>query len=566
MKTKILPIVLIVAGLGLVGFHFLRGGGSGNFDLKILAAPYIMPSAYKVYENSQAQAGRFYLFKSVITNKGSAPLRDVKVSYRIPNYIEWTEIKEIPAILPGQTIIVTCYPKFKETIIDKKTPSKESGEIKISAGGKERKETFAFEMKGVNDFVYSAIPADEQASYSDVFDNASLFSCYVTPNDPIVKYYTANIQEKILKGETAGVTRELKEAVRFLMGIYEATKRSGMVYSSTGGIPTKVGDKSSLTQSIRLPREVITGNTGLCIELSLLYASIINSAGLEPIIFLIPGHAYPGFRLNGQYVALEATGIGGENIGGVMTAEQALERGMKELDEFIKASQVGDERYKVIDINALIQDGVVAMELKDDNFLRQRVDAMAAKFGGDVPQIQNQNIIQNTNEQRRDNNNDNNRDDGNNDNRDNNNNDNNNNRGGGQAYSGVVSFNYPANWAKTNNPIPGLNYLVSSVYPTDATAGVEVYNFRGYSSVEAALQQLQNDAASLGLQITFQGQGSSGGFQKVNGTTLSQNGTFRWVGMFKVKGSNVVGISAGAYAQVYSQYSGIISSVVSSLR
>src|SRR6185436_1024962 len=128
MKTKILPIVLVVAGLGLVGFHFARGGGSGNFDLKIFPAPYIMPSAYKVYENSQAQAGRFYLFKSVITNKGNAPLRDVKVSYRIPNYIDWTEIKEVPTILPGQTIIVTCYPKFKETIIEKKTPSKESGE------------------------------------------------------------------------------------------------------------------------------------------------------------------------------------------------------------------------------------------------------------------------------------------------------------------------------------------------------------------------------------------------------------------------------------------------------
>jgi len=555
MKSKILPIVLLVAGLGLIGYHFLRGGGSGNFDLKIYPAAYIMPCAYKVYENSQAQTGRYYLFKSVITNKGSGTLNDVKVSYRIPNYIDWTEIKEIPAILPGQTIIVTCYPKFKGDIVDKKTPSKETGEIKITSGSKERKESFVFEMKGVNDFVYSAIPVDEQASYSDVFDNATLLPCYVTPNDPIVKYYTANIQEKVLKGETAGVTRDVKEAVRFLMGIYEATRRSGMVYSSTGGVPTKVGDISSLTQSIRLPREVITGNTGLCIELSLLYASILHSAGLEPVIFLIPGHAYPGFKMNNQYVALESTGIGGAGIGGIMTAEQALEKGMQELNEFIKAAQVGDERYKIIDVNSLIQDGVIAMELKDDPFLRQRVDAMAAKFeAGNAPQIQNQNII-NQNTTRRNTNQDNNQGD-----------DNTETGTGMSAYSGVVSFNYPRDWLRTNRPIPDLDYLLTSMYPANALAGVEVYNFRGYSSIDEALYQLQNDGALLGLQVTYQYQGSSGGFYRLAGTTISQNGTFQWSGFFKVKGGNVVGISIGAYVNVYNQYQGTLSSIISTLR
>ncbi len=553
MKNKIVPIVLLVAGLGLIGYHFLgNGGGSGNMDVKIYPAAFIMPSAYKVYENPEALEGRFYLFKSVLTNNGSSPIKNVKVSYKVGSYIDWTDVKEIPAILPGQKVVVTAYPRFKPDIVDKKTSSKETGEIKITAGGKERKENFSFEMKSVNDFVYSGIPADEQASYSDVFDNMALVPCYVTPNDPIVKYYTANIQEKVLKGETAGVTRDVKEAVRFLMGIYEATRRSGMVYSSTGGVPAKIGDVSSLVQNIRLPREVITGNTGLCIELSILYASILQNTGLDPIIYLIPGHAYPGFRMNGQYYALESTAIGGEGIGGTASAEQALDKGMKQLAEFMKAAQMGDERYKIIDINGLNKDGVQAMELKDDNFLRQKVDAMAAKFElGGAPRLNNTPGGAGGNYP----------------------------GGGGEgggggtgggsgmsAYNGAISFSYPNGWRRQNQPIPGINYYVTQIVSPDNNAGLSVYNMRGFSSVEEAFNQIQQDFYSLGWQVSYQIQGSSGNYVRVAGQTAGQQGVTYWTGVFKVTGNGVSGVAGGAMSQLYNRYSGAINNILSTVR
>ncbi|NJO25561.1 MAG: hypothetical protein HC867_07085 [Bacteroidia bacterium] len=48
MKNKIVPIALLIAGLGLIGYHFLgSGGGSGNMDVKIYPAAFVMPGAYK---------------------------------------------------------------------------------------------------------------------------------------------------------------------------------------------------------------------------------------------------------------------------------------------------------------------------------------------------------------------------------------------------------------------------------------------------------------------------------------------------------------------------------------
>jgi len=327
MKKLIIPIVLCIAGITLTAFSFISGtkGNADDIDIVIEKASFIMPAAHRVYANSEAMDGKYYLFKAKITNNSTETLEDVTVKYRIPNFIDWTELTISGEMFPGQTLVVPCYPKFKNDITEKSTESVEKTEIEISWDGAHEddiiEEDFSFKLTNRNEYVYTGIKAEEISSWADMYDNDALIACFVTPNDPIVKYYTQNLQEKLLKGEAASVTRKPEDAVRFLGGIYEATRKSHMVYSGTKGIPKSTEDVQSIVQQVRLPREVITGNTGLCIELSVLYASVLSAAGIDPIIYMVPGHAYPGFRMNGQYYAIEATGIGGEGLGNIMSAE-----------------------------------------------------------------------------------------------------------------------------------------------------------------------------------------------------------------------------------------------------
>lgn len=285
---------------------------SDLLKLEIQSSKVLMPAAYKVYANPKALKGKYYLFKMLVTSESRNTLFDIKVSYRIPKYIDWTEIEVIKRLDQGQSAVVCCYPVFDDKIVEKTTSSTEKTEIRLVSGSISKEEDFSFEMKGRNDIVYTSIPAKEISGYPDMFDNSDLIACFITPEDPIIKYYTQQIQEKVLKGEDASVSKNPKEAVRFLMGIYDATLVAHMVYSGTKGIPSGFDDVESIVQHLRLPREVVTGNTGLCIELSLLYASILANEGLSPIIYLIPGHAYPGFQLGGKYYAIEATSIGGK--------------------------------------------------------------------------------------------------------------------------------------------------------------------------------------------------------------------------------------------------------------
>ena len=77
---------------------------------------------------------------------------------------------------------------------------------------------------------------------------------------------------------------------------------------------------------------------------------------------------------------MEATGIGGEGLGGTMTADQALQAGMKEANDFFTAIQKGLPGYYLLDLDELNDEGYKEMELKDDPFLRQKVDQLAQNF------------------------------------------------------------------------------------------------------------------------------------------------------------------------------------------
>ncbi|WP_299367729.1 hypothetical protein [Winogradskyella sp.] len=539
MKKLAIPLALCTLGLILTALSFFgsKAGSADDIDITIDKTSFIMPAAHRVYSNPDALDGKYYLFKAKITNNSSETLEDVTVKYRIPNYIDWTELTVSGEMFPGQTLVVPCYPKFNNDITEKTTESVEKTEIEISWDGAEEddiiEEDFTFKLTNRNEYVYTGIKSEEISSYADIYDNDALIACFVTPNDPVVKYYAQNLQEKVLKGEAAGISRNEKDAVRFLMGIYEATRLSHMVYSSTKGVPKSTDDVASLVQQVRLPREVITGNTGLCIELSTLYASVLSTAGIDPIIFFVPGHAYPGFRMNGQYYAIEATGINGEGLGGIASAEDAFKTGQKQLQEFMKFAQMGDPRYTFVDIHGVNALGVTSMDLKDNDFMRKKVDDIVASWSGGGPQIVP-----------------------------------NNNNGGNNIITpdrplrtgNALSFSIPAGWQTMMRPAPQMPILTAQVVAPDQMTTVSIYDIPT-NNMQQAMNTLNQYFMSFGMEMQYQSNGNS-----LAGQTYSANGNFNWIGKALRRQGGIRIVAVGSPDYMYNQNSGIINQVYNSIR
>lgn len=547
MKKNILPLFLILIGalLILYGFFSNNSATNGDINIKIVKTNKIMPAAHNVYSNENVLYGMHYLFKAKITNNTDAKLEGLSVSYEIPGLIEWEELEVVGEMLPGQTVSVVCYPKFDQKIAKKTNETVEKTNIKITWKGADEKdeieESFDFIITNRNEFVYTSLPKEEISGWGDIMSNAPLLACFVTPNDPIVKYYTQNIQEKVLKGETASVTKTPEEAIRLLAGIYQATIQSGMVYSGTKGIPENTTDVSQFSQHNRLPREVITGNTGLCLELSLLYASVLSNVGLEPIIFLVPGHAYPGFRLNGQYYAIEATGIGGEGIGNISSVDKAIEAGMKQLGEFINKAQMGTPRYQIIDIRKLHDEGVIPMNLEDDAFLRKKVDDISLSWSNKgkssnriAPRTQKQNMVASQNNNTRRTNNI-------------------------SRKRSSSRFAFPNNFQTYKNPVPEVSTLsFQSISPNQQVA-ISVFDVP-LSNKNEALMMIQDELYYAGQSLQYQSNG-----RDIYGSTYAEGTNFVWIGKSKKTNRGYRFITVGALDYNYSNNSSTIDNIYNSI-
>ena len=71
----------------------------------------------------------------------------------------------------------------------------------------------------------------------------------------------------------------------------------------------------TLVQTVRLPRDVITSNNGLCIELAILWASILDQLGCQTCIVMRPGHAFTIVQAGDKYFPVECTAITPKAVG-----------------------------------------------------------------------------------------------------------------------------------------------------------------------------------------------------------------------------------------------------------
>ena len=131
------------------------------------------------------------------------------------------------------------------------------------------------------------------------FSNAQLLARWVTPHDDSVLQLVARAERLIPGGRLRGYNpvpgRNLEADVRAQAeAVFRALKQSRISYVSS--IYT-FGNYPGETQRIRLPRETLTLSNANCIDVSVVFASAMENLGMQPVIVIVPGHAFVGVKL-----------------------------------------------------------------------------------------------------------------------------------------------------------------------------------------------------------------------------------------------------------------------------
>ncbi len=557
MKTVLrsAAILLTLAGIGLIATWLVSRAGPGRLDWSAeppVVRKTLMSFASKVYANPEVADGRYYLSKVVLKNSGGQPVRDITVSYQVPEYIPWTTPEVTKALAPGATLVKLFYPKFTDKLSRLANKSTTTLEIRLqwreSEDGPVKEEILRdnFTLLGVNEVQYSDLPASEIATWYDNWTLAQFIVCMVTPNDPVVKEYAAAITERT-GGSMAGVTRTPKDVVELMKGTYDYMISTGLRYAGAKGVPEKIGDESKLVQTVRLPRDVITSNNGLCIELAILWASILDHLGCESYIVLRPGHAFTIVVADGQSFPIECTAITPKAVGAetYVPFEKAVEMAAKDLQQ---------QQFKILyNVRQYQADGFASPELPDidlekiKNILAARTrptqETAVAQAGPTPPPTQDTATAptefdpgtqMNT----------------------------------GMARfnhpSGLVSFAYPPTWMM-QQPSPALGNTFAVGDPATQSS-IQVYEIPGATAPNAAVSMLAQALGNYGMQVSIQSTRQQGPVMIVEGTTVGGGGYVLWMGAFRAVQGGVIGVTLGAPGPLYPSQRPMLSQLLNSVQ
>ncbi len=224
-------------------------------------------------------------------NKGD-PLKDVVFRLSsVPSFFKPVESR-YDLIQPGQTVFLLQDPSFS-VMLDpahiSEVTEKEVCTITLdvfSESNKIHERTFLVDVLPFNFWPGANMP--------------ETIACFVMPNSSCMSMMRSEASA-ILKSWDAspsldGYQSEDRDTVkRQAAAVYAAMEKRNIIYVNPPA------NFESSGQRVRTPEEVIANREGTCIDLAVTYASILESIGINPLVFIIKGHAFAGFWLVDNY-------------------------------------------------------------------------------------------------------------------------------------------------------------------------------------------------------------------------------------------------------------------------
>jgi hypothetical protein len=307
--------------------------------------PKIALGVYHLYGYEKTGAPvelRFY-------NLGDKP-RILRVEAQIPGVTE-AAIRTVTLLGGAQREVVYLVPQLSTSFAAAGVRSEKPAHLhlKINDGDKVLYE----DTLGIALLPRDSLPLFREIGADITKMTPEYIGAWITPNARAIdSFLTAAKQrhpQKMFVGEQAGTVPQVK-------AIYEELKARGVTYVMDPTVNTDLVK----VQRTRLPSEVLESTNAQCLEGTILFATLLESIGLRPIIAIVPGHAYVGWhatRADGvkpdaDRLFLETTMVGNAPF------DAALKTAMQRTATELKSGNVARGTSQLIELTALRQGGI----------------------------------------------------------------------------------------------------------------------------------------------------------------------------------------------------------------
>jgi len=287
----------------------------------------IVPTAFC----HQLDAKAFPLVAVTLDNTGQGCANAaLRVSAAIEDYSDIAIAT--PRVSQGEQVRVSLLPVLKPAAVATLNETRPATlrvtvELIVSAGRTLYDQTERIQLHA-RDTALLAVEAPD----GSIVDLTEYLVAWVTPRRPEIEKLLRQAAEHHPNRQFVGYqgastlvqgAKIVREQVRT---IFAALKQdANVVYINS---PLNLGKQAGqVTQRVRLPTESLAaGSSANCIDGTVLFASLLELASIDPFIVIVPGHAFAGWRVwegVSQYEFLETTMIGSDDFDAAQQAAQA---------------------------------------------------------------------------------------------------------------------------------------------------------------------------------------------------------------------------------------------------
>jgi hypothetical protein len=281
-------------GLGLgLGIRYYIGGSRADLRVEPEFQP-IFPVFYSYYDDNPAGTVR-------LQNHSMGPIQDVRVSLLVKEYMSAPKQAPAVAVLQrGKDAEVAANALFTDSILAVTEQKKVAGELEVAYTyfGQELKSTYP-------------VTIVIQPRNGMTWDQTAKAAGFVTTGDDRVRNFAAPFAADARdRGQLAVSWR-----FRVAMALFEALKAHGVGYVADPTTPyvQKAKEKTSI-DLLRFPVETLVARVGDCDDLSILYAALLETSGIQAAFLTTPGHIFVAFNLGMDQKTAKATFANPDNL------------------------------------------------------------------------------------------------------------------------------------------------------------------------------------------------------------------------------------------------------------
>jgi tetratricopeptide (TPR) repeat protein len=236
----------------------------------------VFPAMQSYYVRNPIGSVRF-------TNQESTEITGVAVSFYQEGFMDTpTAAATFELLAPGETVEVELPAAFNGAVFETEGITPLSGEVIVD---------YTYRTKGVQQ--RATVDYDMHDLRALTWDDTRKAAAMVTPADSNLQNFTS-FARQATRDDTVGV---IPQALQNAMVVFYALKDMGIIYQRDPVIPFDEAQASpTIVDSITLPRNTLQRTTGECDDLTVLYASLLESIAVETGFVATPGHLYNMFN------------------------------------------------------------------------------------------------------------------------------------------------------------------------------------------------------------------------------------------------------------------------------